>query len=193
MRITYVDTDGHDKDRTGYGFIVEAKERLAKRAGLNVMDRVSTWPGGLHPDYTNLVSLFHFLISNTDYSPVKGAEGVCCHNQVLLGSTGGLLYSVPYDFDQAGLVNARHAAPNPRFRLANVRQRLYRGYCANNAQIDATIRHFQDKREAILSVLTEQPELANKERQSLGKFIERFYEIIESPEQVERQLLKRCI
>lgn len=193
MRITYIDTDGKDKDRTGYGFIVEAKERLAKRADLNVMDRASTWPGGLHPDYTNLVSVFHFLISNTDFSQVKGAEGVCCHNQVLLGKTDDLLYSVPYDFDMAGLVNTRHAAPNPRFRLSSVRQRLYRGYCTNNAHVDATIRHFQDKREAILAVVTEQQELEDRERESLISFIDRFYEIIESPKQVERQLVKKCI
>ena len=193
MLITYIDTDGVDKERTRYGFIVESDERLAKRADLKVMDRVSTWPGGLHSDYTTLVSLVHVLISNTDFSQVKGAEGECCHNQVLLGDTGDLLYSVPYDFDQSGLVNARHAAPNPRFRLANVRQRLYRGYCANNSHLDATIKHFQERREAIFTVVNEQQELGDKERKSMLRYIERFYEIIESPRQKERQLVKACI
>jgi hypothetical protein len=193
MRVTYVDTDGGHRDRIRYGFIVEEDRRLAKRADLKVMDMVSTWPGGLHPEYTNLVSLFHFLIGNTDYSPVMGAEGACCHNQVLMGRTGELLRSVPYDFDQAGLVNARHARPNPRFRLNNVRQRLYRGYCENNRYLDATIRHFQDKRDAILGVVREQRELTDKDRKSISSYIERFYETVGSPRQVERQLLKKCI
>ncbi|MCP4301858.1 MAG: hypothetical protein GY783_14830, partial [Gammaproteobacteria bacterium] len=38
LRITYVDTDGRDPDRVRYGFIIEHKDRLAKRVGLSVIE-----------------------------------------------------------------------------------------------------------------------------------------------------------
>ncbi len=44
-------------------------------------------------------------------------------------------YSVPYDFDSSGLVNAHYAAPPEGLRVRNIRQRLYRGFCAFKDEI----------------------------------------------------------
>ncbi len=193
LRITYVDQDGRRPERTEYGFVIEDSERMARRLGLDEMDLAATRPSALQPEHLNLVSLFQYLIGNTDFSPVKGSDGTCCHNHVLIGREDGVLYSVPYDFDHAGLVDAPYAGPNPRFRLRNVRQRLYRGRCANNAQIDATIARFMEKRGTILALVDEPPDLTDRVRSTMQKYIESFYETIGSPQLVERDLIKKCI
>ncbi len=107
LRITYVDMDGRRPEHTEFGFIIEDSGRLAMRLGLSQMDLAATRPSALQPEHLNLVSLFQYLIGNTDFSPVKGSKDTCCHNHVLIGHGGELLYSVPYDFDHAGLVDAR--------------------------------------------------------------------------------------
>ncbi len=193
MRITYVDTDGRDKDRNRYGFLIEHKKRLAKRHEIEPLILENTSSGALQPKYTNLVSVFHYMIGNTDFSPIAGPHDVCCHNHVLLGAAGELMYSVPYDFDQSGLVDAPHGVTNPRFKLRNAKQRLYRGRCRNNEHLDATIALFNRKRDAILKLVDQQEGLGDKTRKELNKFLEEFYDTINSPKQVQRHFIKKCI
>jgi hypothetical protein len=193
LRITYEDTDASNQPRVVYGFVVEHKDRLAKRTGLEVLEAESIDVSDLEPRYMNLVSVFHFLIGNTDFSPVAGPNDTCCHNHVLLGRDGELAYSVPYDFDQAGLVDAPHAAANPRFKLRSVRQRLYRGRCQNNQLLDETPDEYRQQRGAILQLSEEQVGLTDATRQKVGKYITQFYEIIDSPKLLDRKLVKKCI
>lgn len=193
FRITYVDTSGRGADRETFAFVIEDRDRLAKRLELDAVDLAMTRPRSLKPDYMNVVSLFHYLIGNTDFSPIKGSEGSCCHNHQLIGSADDLLYSVPYDFDQAGLVNAPYASPNPRFKLRSVRQRLYRGYCINNDHLDSTIALYQQRRLAILGLIRDQFGLDKRARRYMKDYIDAFYETISSPEHVQNRLIKKCI
>ena len=193
MRITYVDTEKKQKNRVRYGFIIEHKDRLGKRNAIDPLDIERTKISALRSEHLNLMSVFHYLIGNTDFSPVAGAEDTCCHNHVLFRKEGELGYSVPYDFDQAGLVNAPHAGPNPRFRLRSVRQRLYRGRCANNDQLDATIARFIENRDAILNLTSTQEGLDKSSAKTMTRYVEKFYETIESPKLVKRNLVKKCI
>ena len=193
LKITYADTDERRPQQTAYGFVVEHKDRLAKRTGLKTLEIERIGVSALQPRFLNLVSVFHFLIGNTDFSPVAGARDTCCHNHVLLGRDGELAYSVPYDFDQAGLVSAPHARANPRFKLRSVLQRLYRGRCWNNQFLDETLEKYRQQRGAILQLSDEQVGLTDATRQKVGKYLTQFYEIIDSPKMVNRKLVKKCI
>lgn len=193
LQITYEDTDTGQPPVVAYGFVVEHKDRLKKRTGLKVLEIAGTDVDALQPRYLNLVSVFHYLIGNTDFSPIAGAKEACCHNHILFGRDGDLAYSVPYDFDQAGLVNAPYAEPNSRFKLKSVRQRLYRGRCRNNQLLDETLEEFRQQRRAILQLPEEQVGLTDSTRQSLGKYLAQFYKIIDSPKSVNRKLVRKCI
>ena len=193
LRITYVDTDGRDNDRIRYGFLIEHKDRLAKRLGIKPLELEKTTVKALRPDYTNLISVFHYMIGNTDFSPIAGPDAECCHNHVLLGEEGALLLSVPYDFDQAGLVDAQHGTTNPRFKLRSAKQRLYRGRCTNNEHLDTTLALYTSRREAIYRMISAQPGLNDKHRKKMTRYLDSFYKTLGSPKQVERQLVKKCI
>ena len=193
LRITYVDTDGVDADRTAYGFLIEHKDRLSKGLGLEPLKIAKTTTRSLDLEYTNLISVFHFMIGNTDFSPIAGPEAICCHNHVLIGEEGTPLLSVPYDFDQSGLVNAPHGITNPRFRLRDARQRLYRGRCINNGYVEGTLSVYADKRDEILQLIANQEGMAAGWRKTATKFLGAFYKIIGSPKQVDKKLLKKCI
>lgn len=193
LRVTYVDTDGRDADRTRYGFLIEHKDRLAKRLGLAPVEIKSTRVSALHPDYLNLISMFHYMIGNTDFSPIAGAEAECCHNHELLGVEGELLYSVPYDFDQAGLVDAPHGVTNPKFKLRSARQRLYRGRCANNEYLDETLALYSGKQDTLLRLIDEPEGATDKTRKAMTSYLTKFFKTIDSPKQVQKRLVKKCI
>lgn len=193
LRLTYQDTDEDEPTYTRYGFFVEHEDRLAKRLGLDTLEVSGVRVSELAPSHLNLVSVFHYLIGNTDFSPVRGSKDDCCHNHALVGEDGGLIYSVPYDFDQSGIVDAHYAGANPRFGLNSVRQRLYRGRCANNQFLDKTLEEFRRQRDAVMALANEQVGVSQSTRKKLSKYIEQFYAIIDSPRKVEQRLIKRCI
>ncbi len=192
LRITYQDTDERKPQHTAYGFFVEHKDRLAKRLGLKTIEVASIRVSELEPSHMNLISVFHYLIGNTDFSPVLGSKEACCHNHVLIGTDGDLAYSVPYDFDQSGIVDAQYAGASPRFRLFSVRQRLYRGRCANNTFLDETLEKYRQQRDAIMELPNEQTGLSEPTRKYLLKYIRLFYAVIDSPKEVKRRLIKKC-
>ena len=123
MHATYVPTDG-GSDLESYAFIIEDKNRLAHRLGIKKPDVNRIRVADLNAAELNLSSVFQYFIGNTDFSPIAAAPGeACCHNHVLFARKGRAYLSVPYDFDQSGLVNAPYAAPNPKFELDSPRDR----------------------------------------------------------------------
>jgi len=194
LRVTWVDTERDGKSFTAPGFLIESDERFAKRVGEPVVDVPRTRVSALDPDYTNLVSLFQYFIGNTDFSPIVGPPGEnCCHNSQLFGDPSSRLFSVPYDFDQSGMVNAPYAAPNPRFRLASVQSRLYRGRCVNNDRLDASIRTFVEHRDALYALVDSVAELGARARSDMTRFMDRFYEEIGDAEARTRHLVEECL
>ena len=194
LRITYVDTERDDDQETRYGFVIEHKKRLAKRVGLPTVEVRRTSVAALVPDQTNLTSLFQYFIANTDFSPIAGApDDFCCHNVTLFGITGQLYYPISYDFDMAGMTDAPYATPNPRFNIRNVRQRMYRGRCANSAHVPASIRMLQEKEDAFYSLVENMPDLTGSSKKSMTALMGSFYKLINNPKAVEKKIIRHCI
>ncbi len=195
LRVTYIDSDGKRRNLERYGFVIEHKDRLGKRLDMQQGEVPRTSVQSIPSDYMNLTSVFQYLIGNTDFSPIRGAaDEFCCHNTILFGREGQPPFlSIPYDFDQSGMVDAPHAGPNPRFRLRDVRERLYRGRCANNAQLNATLQHFRDKQGEIIAAIEGIEPLSKGTRRTMLSYIDRFYSVLESERRIESEFVKKCI
>ena len=192
LRIEYANTDDDD-GTSAYGFFIEHKKRLEKRLGMQALDIETTTIESLEPEFLNLSSVFQYLIGNTDFSPIVGPAGEnCCHNYSLFTTEDGTQYSIPYDFDQAGIVNAPHAAPNPKLRLSSVQERLYRGRCVNNALLTETFDKLIGKRAEIEALISEQEGLSSSTRKDMRKYISSFFRTISSERAVNRDIIKRC-
>lgn len=193
LRVTYEDTESDDV-REEYGMAIEHKDRFAKRTGLPVVEIAGTTVAALDAAYTNLTSVFQYMIGNTDFSPIAGPEGdECCHNTNLFGGEDAPLYAVPYDFDMTGFVDAPYANPNPRFRIRTVQQRLYRGRCVNNEHLPATIAAFIEAKPRLFALVDEHEPLTEKSRRDSRRYLESFYEVIEDPREVEKELIDACL
>jgi hypothetical protein len=193
LKIRYVYTDSNTEIDT-YGILIEHKDRLGKRIDGNPVDIERIKVAEVHPGDLNLASVFQYFIGNTDFSPVATAPNEnCCHNQALFTTEEDLYRTIPYDFDQTGLVDAKHATPNPRFGLRSVRVRLYRGRCANKDQVAGTLQLFREHREEIESLLNDQEELSPARRRDMLKYVETFYDTIDDTKKVEKRIVKKCI
>ena len=192
LRITYAFTDS-DREIENYAVLIEHKDRLAKRIGGKSIRAERTDIADIGPDDLNLAFVFQYFLGNTDFSPVRTApDEDCCHNQALLVNEDALDYTVPFDFDLTGFVNAPHAVVNERFKLSSVRTRLYRGRCFNLDQLPATLDLFREKRTEIEALPGSRAELLPPTRRHIERYIAAFYKTIDSPKRVEREMARRC-
>ena len=191
LRVTYTYND-EDRQVEDYAIFVEHKDRIEKRLDAKTTEIQRAQIENLRRPDLNLASVFHFFIGNTDYSPIAAAPGEdCCHNQIMFTREGEPNYTIPYDFDQSGFVDAPHALPNERFGLRSVRERLYRGRCSNNAYLPSTLRHFNDKRSDIEALIKDQRGLTKRKGKFLLSYINAFYDTINNPRRVNSSIVKR--
>ena len=192
MRITYVDSESDKEPLTKYGFVIEDDDDMAERVELTALDSIGLNYRDLDQTQTNLISVYQYLIGNTDYSIIRGpADDKCCHNSIPL-SNGEIAFPVPYDFDFSGIVDARYASPNPRFKIRKVTQRLYRGRCNNNSILPDTFAYFETKKPEIYGLVDELTDLDEKNRRKVERYLDSFYEEIADEKKIERNFVKKC-
>ena len=193
LQVTYVDTEGRRDQMVRYAFLIEHKDRLAKRLNRKVLEIERARLSAIQGDHLNLTSVFQFMLGNTDFSPLAGANNECCHNYVLFDNKTDPLLAIPYDFDQSGFVNAPYAEPNERLGIKSVRQRVYRGRCANNKYIPGSISQFKAGRDEILALIAEQEGMDSGVRKDLTRYVNDFYKIIDKPRSTERKIVDKCL
>jgi len=195
LTITYVDSAGERDDEVYDGFFLESAREIAERHGREEVMQNRINSAALDSVETSRYALFQYLIANTDWSMLKGPghEG-CCHNGKILRKPedAGNWVVVPYDFDQAGLINTKYALPADGLRIRSVRQRLYRGRCRHNRQLVDTIAHFNEKRPEIERYLVP-AELSSSEQKKARKYVEDFFDIINSPRKQQSKLYESCV
>jgi len=193
LKIKYVYTDS-DAEVESYGFLIEHKDRISKRIDAKPLEIEKTTVSEIRPEDLNLTSIFQYFLGNTDFSPVATApDEDCCHNQALFATEDGLHYTIPYDFDQTGLVDAPYAEANPRFRLRTVQHRLYRGRCQNNEHLPASLQLFREHQSDFETLIREQEGLSSATRRKMLNFIEKFYDTINSPKRTDREIVRSCL
>ena len=193
VKINYIFTD-RSMVLDSYAVFIEHNDRLGKRIGGQPVATERTEVSELYPAGLNLASVFQYFVGNTDFSPVATAPGEdCCHNQALFTSEEGLYRSIPYDFDQTGLVDAYHAAPNPRFHIRTVKIRVYRGRCENNDIVPKTLELFRERRGEIEALINDQAELLPATQRNMLKYIDSFYKTINNPKRVDQRIITDCI
>ncbi len=194
LKLTWENTEDDGKSFEAPAFLIESEDRLARRIDLPPAAIPEGDIDALDPDYTNLTSLFHYFVGNTDYSPIAGPQGEdCCHNSTLFGSVDTALYPVPYDFDMSGMVNADYASPNPKFGIRDVKTRLYRGRCPFNDRLPSSIAAFDGQRASLFALLETLDGLSGWSQRDMNGFMEAFYETVSDPAQVEKQITAKCV
>jgi len=192
LKTTWADTDKNDEVEK-YGFVIEHKNNLAKRNETKIAEIGGTQHSKLDKKQASIVSVFQYLIGNTDFSLVAAIAGEsCCHNGILLSKDDKVYVPVPYDFDFAGIVDAPYAEPSPNFSINSVTTRLYRGHCSVNPELSETLTLFQENKDAVLELITNQEGLSERERKRTLKFVNKFYKELENPEKLEAKFLKKC-
>lgn len=171
------------------GFVIEDMDDLSDRYQGREIERK------IHPlQYDALASIqnsfFQYMIANTDYSTKLQ------HNQKLL-FTDRKIIPIPYDFDMSGLVDANYAAvtniQNLSKSISVVTQRIYKGYEREEALLQEVRQDYLGKKDQIFKALNDLEEQFQNTSQFLKakRFLESFFETLESDKKFEKNILNR--
>lgn len=194
LSITYFDSAKQASDGPHFGFLIEDDSDVARRNGLDLLDIPRPRVSQLDALENSRFSLFQYMIGNTDWSVLSGPSGnACCHNTKLMGPANQVgIYAVPYDFDSAGLVDARYAAPSPSLPIKDVRQRIYRGFCENNAMLAVARGEMQALETDITSLVRNEIRLTDKSRESALSYLGEFFAILGDERKFAREITEKC-
>jgi len=187
-RVTYADTDTGKKPYTRLGIFYEDADDMAARVEARELPVPRQMFKFVDQDQLLFMSMFQYMIGNTDYSILT------LHNVIMLDDVKGGRFTVPYDFDYSGLVNAHYAAPAKDLQIVSVRDRLYRGPCTTEAEANQALQPLRDKQAELLALVASMEPLGLEEgqRRSAEKYLNEFFEIINKPDRVRRLFVTGC-
>ena len=191
--VEYLDTSARRPEpRMAPAFLIEADWEVAERLGLDLIETERVESGTHDPQHTALFTAFQYLIGNTDWSLFDGPPGEdCCHNGKAVGNPQGPVYVVPYDFDNAGLINAEYAVPAEILPIRRVTTRLYRGLCSLDAEVAEALDTLSQQRDRLIAVF-DSDVIDESARTRAVRFIEGSLEIIDDPEERQEEIHERC-
>jgi hypothetical protein len=194
LEANYRDENSRSWDVTRFSFLIEDIDDVADRHDLQELSIDSLTPDELDPEQTANFAVFQYLIGNVDWAATAGpGGGDCCHNGKLIGKKEERpVFAIPYDFDSSGLVDAHYATPPPQLGIRDLKQRVYRGFCAHNAQLPATVERFRQQSEATLELVDSLEKLSGRSRGMARRFIEAFYKDLDSPDFMQEKLIDKC-
>ena len=183
--VDYVDQATGKPTGTRQAMFIEDEVDVARRMG----GRIVRLPRLLFKDVDAATLLpmmiFEYMIGNTDFSIFA------LHNVKLVQRPDKSVHPVPYDFDFSGLVNPPYALPDRALIIKSVRDRLYRGPCRREEQVDPYIANFTAKKDVLRALPDEIPGLNRESRQDIRSFIDGFFSSIKTPKDA-RRLFAEC-
>ena len=194
-QVHFQDSEKPARDQTGYAFFIEDIGRAAARHGQAWLDIQLQRTSDLDASQLTVMTLFQYMVGNTDWSAVRGRPNDrCCHNVAVFGEEGvGLNTAVPFDFDQTGLVNPPYAAPpDPSLGIRRVTDRRYRGLCEHNDELAGAIAVFNRKRPELEALFRRDDLPYPKDRERAVKYIRSFYDTINDPRKLEKKIFNDC-
>ncbi|MEO7965447.1 MAG: hypothetical protein ABIT38_16175, partial [Gemmatimonadaceae bacterium] len=184
---TYVDSASGKTVDKRLAMWIENENDVAARNGARIREARGALFDDVDQPTLDMLTLFEYSIGNTDFSVYA------LHNTRLAQAQDGAMYILGYDFDFSGLVGAPYASPDPQLPIKNVRQRLYRGACRKVDEFAPTVARFNDKKDAILALFNEVPDLRGADLKDARGYMDEFFATISKPKSVKGDILDTCI
>ena len=185
--VTYIDSARHDTV-TRYGFLIESDAGLAQRISAHTLAADNLYDPIMDPSYMTMVSIFQYLIGNTDWSVYK-RHNIAIFQQVAEPKP---LFAVPYDYDFSGAVNAPYAIPPEQLHTQSVRQRVYRGFCQPDSILAPVLDRFRGAKDSMYAAVRAVPDLPERDARDVLEYFDEFYKLLDNRAAVNREFGRGC-
>ena len=187
IKLTVKDSASGKEAFTKYAFAVEDVDEVAERLGGTKLAATGLVAADLAPRQTAMMGLLQYMIGNTDFSYVAK------HNLEFI-NTNGAIFPINFDYDQAGLINAAYAIPDPSLGIRRVTERVYRGLCVPPDTLKAVIADVKAKRAEVEALYKDElgKLMGRRMTSSALRYLNDFYSEIANDRTVQREIIAKC-
>ena len=188
VRVIYHDDVKNKDSGPYYGILLEEEEQMAERNKLHTVEINKLKPQNTQKEDFLKMAVFQYMIGNTDWS-VEYQQNII----LITDDTTNKPYTVPKDFDHAGIVRAPYAKPAPELNMSSILERRYRGYCITDInQYSEVFDIFNQLKNDFYAVYNDNPLLSSSYINQTLKFLDQFYEIINDPQKSLKEFSYPC-
>lgn len=189
VHITYRDTRSRHDSVQAYGFLIEDEDRMAERIGATLLPtHVKIHPAATRPDAMTLLSVFQYMIGNTDWT-ISTRHNI----RVVFVDSSRTIVAVPYDFDWSGLISAPYAKPFPKLNIRSVRQRRFMGPCPAEPHVTQVLERVAAAETQILALFSDFGYLEDKYSERSVEYLEEFFSSLREPAKMRRYFAATCL
>ncbi len=189
LNIEFNDVSGKKiKSTQVTGFFIEDDDLVAKRHHGKVVEDLKLHPKILQETNSIRHDMFQYMIANTDWSTAF------LHNaKVIQLDSPKVFIPLAYDFDMSGFVDPPYAQVNETLGIANVRDRLFRGFCRPDDAFQAVRQEYIQNESNIKAVMAKyQAQMDPREYTSMVKYIDKFFDTFKSDSQFKAEIINKC-
>lgn len=172
LKVTYINAKKQHQKVVRFAFVVEDDAEFAQRMAMQECKNCFVPnPDSLDLKSENTVSVFQYLIGNTDWSISKGQKNVKYFKPL----NGGKMVVVPHDFDFSGFVDAGYAIPATGTNIQSVKERAFLGFKAERAIWDETLSSYRQKQASMVQYIEAFPHLDAGAKKEIIRFVNSFF------------------
>jgi hypothetical protein len=176
------------------GILLEDADKAAKRFNAKIADEnMRVLPSILQDTADLRVSLFQYMISNTDWSSMYQ------HNiRLLQRGSSDLFVPITFDFDMSGLVDAPYSVVSETTEgeigdQQTVRDRLYRGWCRNDGVTQFVRKEFISKEDKLLAAVDGiKDQLPAKQIDDIKDYLRQFFKTLKDDNSFRKLIASQC-
>jgi len=184
--LVLTDISGKPKSYTVRAFLIEDDDLIAHRFHGKVIEQ-QVHPLHLNDTAAVVNDLFQYLIANTDWSSAMQ------HNTKIIQLEPNNKIPLAYDFDMAGLVNAPYATVNETLPITSVQDRLYRGFCRNEATVQYVRSEYLRLEPELMKIISDhQTYFSSGDFNGIKKFVGEFYATLKSDKLFKDAIISGC-
>lgn len=180
------DNSGKPKTYQVKAFLIEDDDLIADRFNGKVIEQ-PIHPLQLSDTAAVINDIFQYMVGNTDWSASLQ------HNTKVIQLKNNKKIPLAYDFDMAGLVNAPYATVNENLPISSVQERLYRGFCRNEAVVQYGRSVFLNHENDLMTIIEQHKSYFSPvEFAGIKKFIQEFFSVLHNDSQFNEAIVKGC-
>ena len=187
IRLTYVDISAGNDSLTRFAFMIEDAGEMAERNLGEILELKSVTGDKLDQHQYALMSLYNYMILNTDYSvPIM-------HNVELVSIDHFKPpIPVPYDFDWSGIIDIPYDSPFAD-RETRYTAHRYKGPCLKMRELEELFIYMEDRNRSLYMLYHEFPYLNEEMKSRCLQELNMFYITIGNKELVRQEFIKNCL
>jgi hypothetical protein len=152
LNITYDNARNRTETISTVGIAIEDKEEMAQKNQMEICECQGVSFQKLNQQNVELVSIFQFLIGNSDWD-IQMLRNV----ELFTHTVTGEIFVFPYDFDFSGFVNPSYALANSDYNHQSIKDRVYLGPNLGIQELKKIVDYITSKEPQLYEIIENLP------------------------------------